>query len=528
LTVTGPPDQPVGVSINGFGYGTQGYTSSSGVYSINGSWSGSNAGSYVEYWYVESVATSPLTFKVEAQVPVTSQPVTQSTPGSAPASQTVPVVSASTQNCDDISGTWTDVQSDVYTLNQTGQSVKGTISEPDPYCDSPIAWTVQGSSTGPGSFSLTEFGPAFDACSNPVALPTFSVNISITSCSAAQETVGNSPGSNPSFSELAMPLATGTIAYWARLSPPPGITMTVDLLNDKVRLVLANQNKTGTLNVVLNGTTSSSPNTTTTTNIANATNASYLLTPTYSLQRTALSPGQYSSVVATWDDINLTIPVGFYVLGLTRFSQYNTPYESQCSGNPQTAYIFNRIDGNYCYAKVVTLGSTFISQVSLNGTGVIGTNEVVKSYGAGARNICPLFPGISSNNTFFDVDTGGRTITTITGTNNTVLSDATGTTSAINNNNPAAGSVAVLPVSSSVRQPAFPFVFGDQVLMIDANDVNDSRGPRSVQDLCPGCDPGSFGPPNWGNTVAHIDSYSSGQSCTGITDYGNRTAIRLR
>lgn len=169
-----------------------------------------------------------------------------------------------------------------------------------------------------------------------------------------------------------------------------------------------------------------------------------------------------------------------------------------------------------------------MSQVANNGTGVIGTSEVIKSYGAGANTICPLPPGGTNRNTFFDVDAGGQPITKITGTHNTVLSDGSGEASALNNNDQPAGSVAVLPVSSTVHQPAAPFSFGDQILLIDQNDANDSRGPRSVEDLCPGCNAGSYGQPNYGNTVAHIDTYNSSHACSGVTDYGARTAIRLR
>jgi hypothetical protein len=49
-----------------------------------------------------------------------------------------------------------------------------------------------------------------------------------------------------------------------------------------------------------------------------------------SLQRTSLAAGQYGSVVATWDTVNVTVPIAFNVLGNYRFSTYNTPYESQC------------------------------------------------------------------------------------------------------------------------------------------------------------------------------------------------------
>ena len=60
-------------------------------------------------------------------------------------------------------------------------------------------------------------------------------------------------------------------------------------------------------------------------------------------------------------------------------------------------------------------------------------------------------------------------------------------------------------------------------------DQNDNYDMRSVQDSCPGCSAG-FGPPAWGNTSAHIDTFNSSQTCNpkALGDYGNRVAIRLR
>jgi ribosomal protein S27AE len=187
---------------------------------------------------------------------------------------------------------------------------------------------------------------------------------------------------------------------------------------------------------------------------------------------------------------------------------------------------------SYCYWKKVQLGSQFVTQVIRNGTGVIGTNEIVKAYNAGARNVCHVPTGGTTNNSFFSVDTGGNPITKIKGSHNTVLSDATGTPNPFNNNNPglpeATGSIAVLPNDPiSPTAPAFPFVFGDQLLLIDQNDVNDALGPRSVVDYCPDCGPGSFAAP----AVAHVDVFNSRQSCGTGSGYKNDApfvTIRLR
>jgi hypothetical protein len=179
------------------------------------------------------------------------------------------------------------------------------------------------------------------------------------------------------------------------------------------------------------------------------------------------------------------------------------------------------MDSTRCYYKSGLLGSKFIIQTNTNGTGVSNSNGILKPYVTGAQNVCPLPEGASQTNTFFSVDAGGSPITKITGKCNSVLSDGTGLTNPLVNNNPPAGSLATDPGS---KNP--PFTCSDQVLMVDQNDNYDLR---SVQDSCPGCS-GGFGPPTWGNTVAHIDTFNSSSTCnpTDLGDYGNRTAIRLR
>ena len=127
--------------------------------------------------------------------------------------------------------------------------------------------------------------------------------------------------------------------------------------------------------------------------------------------------GQYGTVAASWGTITVSVPVAFYNVGYTRFSQYNTPYEPDpsCNGSPQTAWIVNKIDkeaDGICYYHEVSLGSKFMSQVggvgNGTGTGALGTGQVVNSYAAGAKNVCSPAPRGSAANTFFAVDVGGN------------------------------------------------------------------------------------------------------------------------
>ncbi len=311
--------------------------------------------------------------------------------------------------------------------------------------------------------------------------------------------------------------STNPTTTWSRASNPAGIQVKVDLLNDKVTTTLSGQSKIGTLSLMIK--TASGQSKTLSTHSSAQTGNSF----SDSLQRMSLTAGQYGSVVATWDDVSVTVPVGFYVIGNTRFSQYNNPYDSQCSANPQPAWIVYKTDfpTGTCYYKSVSLGAAFISQTNINGTGVSSTNGILKAYSAGARSVCGPAPRGNGQNTFFAVDSGGATISKIKGTCNSVLSDGTGLSNPLLNNNPPAGSLATFPGSNNP-----PFACSDQVLMIDQNDNHDLR---SLQDACPACN-GGFGSPAWGNTTAHIDTFNSSQTCNpkALGDYGNRVAIRLR
>ena len=119
----------------------------------------------------------------------------------------------------------------------------GTISQPNPPCEN-VIWTVNGYSTGPGSFYLTDTGPS-SACGRPVDFPTLSVNVQVTCASAAVTPAGSS-----SSTALA-PLAATPYTAWTRIATTtPGITLTARL---STGLVYANLigDKTDVLAVTL-------------------------------------------------------------------------------------------------------------------------------------------------------------------------------------------------------------------------------------------------------------------------------------
>ncbi|HEX3681478.1 MAG TPA: hypothetical protein VHU83_02975, partial [Bryobacteraceae bacterium] len=271
---------------------------------------------------------------------------------------------------------------------------------------------------------------------------------------------------------------------------------TANITQDQVTVVLsAPSGVTGNLSVTLKGASSI------TLGQANGVGAG---TYNYSFNRPSLSTGEYTSVTASWtagEGANASAAVSFDTLGLTRFSTYNTPYETQCSGGSATAYIFVN-NPQTCTYSTTTLNSSFMSQVGINGTGSSSAHGIVKVYNATAvGQSCELPPGGvgqgASANTFVAVSS-------ITGACNTVLS---------------AGNLATTPDPNPANAS---WNCSDQVLLINSSDQNNTTG--GVADYCPACSSGFNG------TSGHIDHYSSSQSCTAhsFTDYGNYYAIRLR
>ena len=317
---------------------------------------------------------------------VLSTPTDEAPPDPAPTPVSLPSASASTTNCNDISGTWSSSTGNSFSLSQNGSAVTGTETSPDPHCGT-VTWQIGGQSNADGTFTLTESNPQppVDACGQTVTSGT--ANVQITSCSSA--TLGSGGGgTNPTFrSALAKSQTT-----WSRTSDPPGVSVTVDIMAGKITTQLSGQNKTSNLSISAN---SSQGQQTSLTSHASAQSGNSFS----DAFRLSLPVGQYGNVVATWDTTSVTVPVAFYVVGNTRLTQYNTPYEQNCHDSPQTAYVINKIDkaaDGYCYWKVVQLGRQFVTQVITNGTGVIGTNEIVKAYNAGARNVCDIPTGGTS------------------------------------------------------------------------------------------------------------------------------------
>ncbi len=75
MAVTGPPNLPVSLTVNGVATGPSGNTGPSGVYTFSGAWTSANIGSYTDIWYVNGAAASPsLIFSVAQQSCTVPQP----------------------------------------------------------------------------------------------------------------------------------------------------------------------------------------------------------------------------------------------------------------------------------------------------------------------------------------------------------------------------------------------------------------------------------------------------------------------
>lgn len=241
----------------------------------------------------------------------------------------------------------------------------------------------------------------------------------------------------------------------------------------------------GTLEVIANGSTN---NPQVTYNGGAAVGPGSYTVP---LNRPSMPADTYSSVKAIWNynpipattTFNLTRP--WLVLGVIRHSQYNTPYESACTGPPQTAWVFT----SNCSFTQVALKSDFVSQTYLNGSGASqGYGDLQFNNGSLCSGKYPN--GANTQNSFLQVSS-------ITG--------ACGT--------PVVGgdSVATYP-SPNVGNP---YGCGDNIQLVTSSNANQAL--KHVADYCPACSSGFSG------TNGHMDDYSSVQACSGgaVGDYGN-------
>ena len=153
------------------------FVSGGGTYTVTPSASGYtfNPNSQ-QFTNVSNNNTQNFAVSTESSTP-TGSPQPQPPPQSAPTPVPPSVSSASTQNCNDISGTWTDGVANNYALSQSGSLVSGTITTYDA-CGS-FNSSIQGNATGTGTFSLTATAPSTDSCGDPITTRTANISLTI-------------------------------------------------------------------------------------------------------------------------------------------------------------------------------------------------------------------------------------------------------------------------------------------------------------------------------------------------------------
>jgi hypothetical protein len=209
--------------------------------------------------------------------------------------------------------------------------------------------------------------------------------------------------------------------------------------------------------------------------------------------RTKLTPAIYTDLVTKWlasmpavkSDYKPATP--WNVLGVVRYSQYNTPAESGCTGGSSEIFVVKiseKAGKTSCTFTVATMIESFLTQTDTNGTGSSIGYGLVKPGGITRMNSCPKpWPaGATTDNSYVQVSS-------VTGKCNTPLIAGT--------------SVATLPLDC-----------GEALLLVDSTNVN--YGNKAGADRCPLC------------SKSHIDSYSSTQSCGGHdnVDLGNFWTLR--
>ena len=183
------------------------------------------------------------------------------------------------------------------------------------------------------------------------------------------------------------------------------------------------------------------------------------------------------------------------------YTQYNIPYENQCSGSDVTAYI---VDNN-CAVTPVQLNADFVAAAWLNGHGVENNGQVLFSaFGAGlgdTQKCAGKYPTGAIGHGTFDGNTFVK-VSSLTGSCNTAL---------VGNR-----SVAI-PVVKGSDKKFHPSSLSGVVPLSCGQNLNLDSGnystayTRVAADLCPICS----NPSTFNGADGHIDSFSANQSCTG-------------
>ena len=243
--------------------------------------------------------------------------------------------------------------------------------------------------------------------------------------------------------------------------------LAADVVSDRVVVRLEPIGVTGTLEVTLVGDTTHVITTRT------ATGGTYPL----SFGISSVPVGTYTDVRATWTMPGYTAghtrTHRFQVLGNYRHSQYNTPSESMCSGEPRSSYVTN----SQCVFTRTSMKSDFVRMVNLNGSGTSLHHGTV-----GREFWCLSRPHVpdDADKLSFRLDRGTLGACGEDTGNNTVAVD-------------------------ELHQE---LSCGDRVYIVGV-------GVKTVTDYCPGCAPNQ------------LDNYTTSRACSDVLDLGDFRTIRL-
>ncbi|HXE90969.1 MAG TPA: hypothetical protein VNK82_08415 [Terriglobales bacterium] len=250
----------------------------------------------------------------------------------------------------------------------------------------------------------------------------------------------------------------------------PGVTITsADITQDLITLELVGPG-TGSLRLEVKGANGQPPIQVINTGTSSLAAGTY----NYTFDLNTIPIGEYFTTTATWTVNSIagvsTQATHFKVLGSYRQSQYNTPAENRCTGNPTPVTVYN----NNCSATAATMIDGFVFRVT-NPQGGTGSGHSISFGDVKQEFFC-------SNRGDF------RSFQTITGT-----------LGPVNNS-----TVAVCGTSELYQANMRVFIRG--------------VGVKSVTDRCPACC----------IDVTHLDNYTTDTRCSGIQDLTAAPALTIR
>ena len=492
-------------------------------------------------------------------------------------SQPVPLSSPTVQNCSDLSGTWEDPNfvdhtghNIVWKINQDSSgNVSGTLTEScgtDP--NNPVVYDVSGSTSyftatlnsgGTTQYTVTcNDGKTYWTPPQPVAgLSGTCVPQPYGSAVPTSEPYTPPPPSGggppivdgPPNTETAYAAAPQPLLSWTRKTYPPAIGVTFDMTQQPPQSIITltgPPGKSGTIVVALNGNYNlDGSGGGVSSNIGQQTDSAVGQSGTSSFRIPANLTGlpypvRYTSMTVTWDADTLDFEtVGasrapdVTTLGYTRFSKYNTSYESEClktSSAPANAYV---LSGSNCDGGVYPLNANFIQQASINGGGFAANvqtfgGQVLKAYGK--LSTPAIFSQCEAKvPTVWTRESGG-------GDGNIFVLLPPPNSGACGRGLQNATTLAVSPGPHENRNPHWNC--DDSVVLLNSDNtvVKKPDGTvdlKQVEDFCPICSNyTTWGGPGWPGTVAHIDMYTSDQGCGGRSfanhDWGQYYPIRIK